>query len=282
MTTVWDYSGLVAAAYDQYFGAEPFWDQAFYERRLRDNGGRALEVACGTGRLLLPLLRDGLEVEGLDTSRDMLDRLRAKARRMKLQPLLHEAPMQDFDLPGRYRTVFVPAGSFGILIEKDEIRATLGCFLRALEPGGEALIPISEASANDAPILDRRRRQAAPRRRRALVRGESKARGGADIWRERRNVRVPEYEAQVVVHERTAYEDDGRIQRWYLRYTVDRPGRPQEIFFREHRLRHYRPEEFRALLAEAGFEGIAMHRGYTEPESSDPDDNLVFSAHRPR
>ncbi len=76
--TVWDYSGIVAAAYDLYFGTEPFWDQAFYERRLRANGGRALEVACGTGRLLVPLLRDGLNVEGLDTSPEMLDRLRAR------------------------------------------------------------------------------------------------------------------------------------------------------------------------------------------------------------
>jgi len=168
---------------------------------------------------------------------------------------LHEAPMQDFALPGRYRTVFVPAGSFGILVEPDEVRAALVCFLRALEPGGEALIPVSEANAENAPILD---------------------------WRERRNVHVPEYDAQVVADERTAYEDDGRIQRWFLRYTVDRPGRPQEVFFREHRLRHYHEDEFRALLAEADFGGISMRRGYTEPESCDPDDNLVFSARRPR
>jgi SAM-dependent methyltransferase len=255
MTTIWDYSGIIAAAYDQYFGTEPYWDQAFYEQRLRANGGRALEVACGTGRLLLPLLRDGCDVEGLDTSREMLDRLRAKARAMNLAPVLHEAPMQDFDLPGRYRTVFVPAGSFGILIEPDEVRAALACFLRALEPGGEALVPVSEANADDAPIPD---------------------------WRERRDVQVPEYGARLIAHERIAYEDQGRIQRWFLRYTVDRPGKPQEIFFREHRLRHYPPQELRDLLAEAGFDGISMRRGYTDPASSDPDDNLVFSARRPR
>jgi hypothetical protein len=115
-------------------------------------------------------------------------------------------------------------------------------------------VPVSEASAGDQPIAD---------------------------WRQRRNVRVQDYDAQVVIHERTAYDDDGRIQRWFLRYTIDRPGRPREVFFREHRLRHYRTAELAALLAEAGFEGVAVRRGYTEPESSD-DDDLVFSARRPR
>jgi ubiquinone/menaquinone biosynthesis C-methylase UbiE len=255
MTTIWDYSGIRAAAYDLYFGAEPYWDQAFYEQRLRANGGRALEVACGSGRLLLPLARDGLEVEGLDTSRDMLDRLRAKAQAMNLAPVLHQAPMQDFDLPSRYRTVFVPAGSFGILVEPDEIRAALACMYRALEPGGELLIPVAEASADDPPVPD---------------------------WRERRNVHVPEYDAMLVAHERIDYEDGGRRQHWHLRYTVQRPGRDDEVFFVDHVLRHYDAGEFLALLAEAGFDGISMRRGYTEPESSDRDDNLVFSARRPR
>jgi len=252
--TIWDYSGIVAAAYDHYFGAEPYWDQAFYDSRLRANGGRALEVACGTGRLLLPLARDGLQVEGLDTSRDMLDRLRARARAMNLSPVLHEAPMQDFDLARRYRTVFVPAGSFGILVDPDEIAAALACFLRALEPGGEVLIPVSEASAASEPVLD---------------------------WRERRNVRLPEEGAHVVVFERIAYEDGGRLQRWHLRYEVERGSQPKQVFFRAHEVRHYDAGEFRALLQAAGFEGIEVRRGYTEPQSSDPEDDLVFSARRP-
>jgi SAM-dependent methyltransferase len=252
--TVWDYSGIVAAAYDRYFGAEPYWDQPFYERRLRANGGRALEVACGSGRLLLPLARDGLQVEGLDTSPEMLDRLRARARAMGLSPVLHQAPMQAFDLPRRYRVVFVPATSFGMLVDPVEIGAALACFGRALEPGGEVLIPVSEASAASEAVPD---------------------------WRQRRNVHLPDEQAQVVVYERIAYEDGGRLQRWHLRYEVERPQRAKEVFFRRHLLRHYGLDEFGALLRAAGFEGIEVRRGYTEPESSDPDDDLVFSARRP-
>ena len=252
--SVWDYSGIVAAAYDHFFGAEPYWDQTFFEDRLRASGARALEVACGTGRLLLPLLRDGLQVEGLDTSHEMLDRLRAKAAALNLAPVVHQMPMQDFALPRRYRTVFVPACTFQILVDDSEIRAALACCLAALEPGGEVLIPIGAYDDDPQPIID---------------------------WRERRNVYVAEHAAQVVICERSEFTADGRLQHWRLRYEVERPGQAKDVFYREHGLRRYRPDEFRALLEAAGYEGIAVRRGYTEPQSSDPTDDLVFSARRP-
>jgi SAM-dependent methyltransferase len=138
--TVWDYSGVVAAAYDRFFGAEPYFDQAFYAARLTAAGGCALELACGTGRLLLPLLRDGFAVEGLDTSPDMLAILRRKASGLRLQPTLHLRPMQDFHLPERFAAIFCAVNSFQILVRDEEIAAALGCCLAALRPGGE-LIP---------------------------------------------------------------------------------------------------------------------------------------------
>jgi ubiquinone/menaquinone biosynthesis C-methylase UbiE len=76
----WDYRGLVAECYDLWFGDEPFWDQAFFHDRIRRNGGVALEIACGTGRLLVPFLRDGLAVQGMDASDEMLAICRAKPR----------------------------------------------------------------------------------------------------------------------------------------------------------------------------------------------------------
>jgi hypothetical protein len=64
----WDYRGLAADCYNLWFGDEPFWDQAFFHDRIRRNGGVALEMACGTGRLLVPFLRDGLVVANLATA----------------------------------------------------------------------------------------------------------------------------------------------------------------------------------------------------------------------
>lgn len=250
--TIWDYSGIVAAAYDQFFGDEPFWDQAFYDGRIRVNGGRALELACGTGRLMLPYLRDGLEVEGLDTSEDMLALLRAKAARLGLSPVLHQLPMQDFDLAGRYRTVFCPAGSFRILLSDTEILASLRCCLHALAPGGELLIPFDVV---------------------VPTAGEETA------WRERRHVQVPSFDAEVRIFERNGFDPKRNLVQWFLRWEVTRAG-ATDVFHRDHVLRHHTVAGFTALLRQAGFAGIETRRGYTDLQSSDPEDDVIFSARR--
>jgi ubiquinone/menaquinone biosynthesis C-methylase UbiE len=84
----WNDRGLAAECYDLWFGEEPFWDQAFFHQRLCRNSGVSLEIACGTGRLLVPLLRDGLAVEGMDASAEMLEICRHKATRVGVTPLL--------------------------------------------------------------------------------------------------------------------------------------------------------------------------------------------------
>src|SRR5215472_8643973 len=139
----WDYRGLAAECYDLWFGNEPFWDQAFFHDHIRRNGGVALEIACGTGRLLVPFLRDGLVVEGLDASAEMLAICRTKAAKVGVTPTLHQQLMQDLDLASRYRTIFIPACSFQILAERDEAFTALRRFHQHLEPGGELLITLT-------------------------------------------------------------------------------------------------------------------------------------------
>ena len=94
----WDYRGVAAECSDLWFGDEPFWDQAFFHDRICHNGGVALEIACGTGRLLVPLLRDGLSVEGVDASEEMLAICRTKAAHVGVTPTLYHQLMQDLDL----------------------------------------------------------------------------------------------------------------------------------------------------------------------------------------
>ena len=84
-----------------------------YFQRYVERGQPALDVACGTGRLLLPYLRAGLDVDGCDVSADMVELCRQKAAGEGLSPTLLVQPMHELDAPRSYRTIFV-CGAFGL------------------------------------------------------------------------------------------------------------------------------------------------------------------------
>lgn len=88
--------------------ATPFDDGALYDLGLdfylglaQAADGPVLDVACSTGRIMLPCLKGGVDVEGLDLFPRLLARLRHKASALGLEPRLHQANMANFRLPRR-------------------------------------------------------------------------------------------------------------------------------------------------------------------------------------
>jgi SAM-dependent methyltransferase len=71
-----------AKYYDEaYATAEDLRDLQFYLGMARRTGGPVLELACGTGRVLLPIAHQGLRIDGVDNSPAMLDQLQQKLAR---------------------------------------------------------------------------------------------------------------------------------------------------------------------------------------------------------
>ena len=134
------YSGLVADLYDALVAESARADQ--YTPFLDWCGTPALELACGSGSPLIELLERGYHVEGLDSSRDMLDLCRSRSAERGLAPELHLGLMQSFRLPRRYRSIFLAGASFTLLTSDKDAAAALTNIHDHLEPGGHALIPI--------------------------------------------------------------------------------------------------------------------------------------------
>ena len=65
----WHY-GLVARWWAEFNAPGPD-ELAFYRGVIERDGQPALDLGCGAGRLLLPLLSAGLDVDGCDISPDM-------------------------------------------------------------------------------------------------------------------------------------------------------------------------------------------------------------------
>jgi SAM-dependent methyltransferase len=108
----------------------------FYVALARAANGPVLDIACGTGRILLPCLQAGVDVEGLDLFEPMLGTLRAKAASLNLSPRLHRADMSDFSLPRRFRLVMIPCNAFiHNMTQEAQIRCLQLCREHLL-PGG--------------------------------------------------------------------------------------------------------------------------------------------------
>ncbi len=100
----WDYGPLAGEIYelDKPMG-HSFGDVEYYTRSLSGVSGRILEPATGTGRILIPLLEAGHEVDGLDVSPDMLAICRQQCHDRGLNPVLLDADMTSFTRPATYK-----------------------------------------------------------------------------------------------------------------------------------------------------------------------------------
>lgn len=112
------------------------YDLDFYLGLAKEAGGPVLEVACGTGRILLPCLRAGIDIDGLDLFSSMLESLRAKAAAVGLSPHVYRADMRDFRLSRRYRLVIIPFNAFLHNLTTEDQVGTLRCCRDHLEAGG--------------------------------------------------------------------------------------------------------------------------------------------------
>jgi ubiquinone/menaquinone biosynthesis C-methylase UbiE len=134
---------LFVEAYDAFYsssGPNIAGDVAFYERVAREAGGPVLELACGTGRIALPLAKAGLHVTGVDRSDAMLTTARRKLAMLpaSVQERLSlvDQDMSALSLGRRFGFVFVPFRSFQHLLTIDLQRKSLEAIRRHLEPAG--------------------------------------------------------------------------------------------------------------------------------------------------
>ena len=114
----------------------------FFQREIERFGQPVLDLGCGVGRLLLPLLGAGVDIDGCDISGDMLRYCRNKATSQGFDPRLYQRPMHAFDLPRRYRAIFM-CDAFNLAGNRDKGLAALRCCLAHLQEGGALLLNIT-------------------------------------------------------------------------------------------------------------------------------------------
>lgn len=128
-----------AKVYDMIYGNYKD-DIDFYRGEARKSKGKILEVACGTGRIYLELLKDGLDAVGIDISEEMISALIKKARNNNLEPDVHVADMRDFRIGQKFSLIIVPFRSFLFNLNSDDQLKALQSFKAHLLPDGRLML----------------------------------------------------------------------------------------------------------------------------------------------
>lgn len=122
-------------------------DLSFYvgmAASLALNDGAALELGCGSGRVMAELLDAGLRVTGLDGEEAMLARARQRLASYGARAKLLQGDMRHFDLGAeRFNLIVVAANTFLHLQDHAAQRSCLTAIRAHLAPGGVAVLDLA-------------------------------------------------------------------------------------------------------------------------------------------
>ncbi|HEV8338878.1 MAG TPA: methyltransferase domain-containing protein [bacterium] len=236
-----EYRGLLAETWDLLRGDTSAWeDRAFYRDLIDQFGQPVLDVGCGTGRLLLDYLAAGVDIDGVDSSPEMLALCRAKAEAAGLQPALFLQQMESLDLPRRYRTIIVPSSSFQLLTDADAAVSGMRRFFEHLLPGGALIMPFMILWEPGSPTQH-------------------------DQWELMAERVRPEDGAAVRRYGKARYDAAAQLEHTEDRFEVSLNG---TIIATEHHIRSpatrwYSQAQAKALFADAGFVNVRAWSGFT-------------------
>ncbi len=254
--------GLVAEWWAAFNSGGPEID---YFGRFVERGQPALDAGCGTGRLLLPWLRAGYDVDGCDVSADMIALCRANAEREGLAPHLFVQALHELEPPRRYRTI-VACGVLGLGTTRAQDQEALRLLRHWLEPGGTLLLD------NEVPYADHMRWTSWPRDGRTSL---------PEPWpttaTRRRHDDGSDYELRTRA---TALDPLDQTVTLELRIEKTRDG--ELVAVEEHALsmRGYLRDELLLMLGRAGFDDVDVRGDYTDERPTADHRFLVYVARR--
>lgn len=234
-------------------------DIPFYQQWAKRAAGPGLELACGTGRVLLPLAQEGNEVWGIDLSAQMLAELERKKSLLPpaIQARIHvsQQNMCDFSLKQQFSLIYIPFRSFQALQSDEQARSCLQACYAHLTAAGRFIINVFRVSK---PI--------------------------GEWWlslEEKLDFRTVLDNGMTVMRYSVnkAFDPIKRLLDVELIYRIKQDQKPMAEHRDALRLRYYDGDELRELLRDAGFTIEAEYGGY-EGQTIEQGSELLFICHK--
>ncbi len=233
---------------------------AYYGPHI-ETGQPALDAGCGAGRLLVPWLRAGFDVDGCDVSADMVERCRERLAAEGLDATLFVQPLHALEPPRRYRTIVV-CGVFGLGSTRTQDADALDRLHSSIEPGGTLLLDIEVPWAHPGLFA----RWTAERREEL-----------PGPWPQEPDRKTTADGTEYSLWNRTLAADP--LDQSHVLQIRAEKRRGGEVLAEEERtltMRSYFPDQLVLMLKRAGFADVTVEGGYEHRPPTPDDDFLVF------
>jgi len=252
----------IAEYYDHVVPYRERGDVDFFVEMACESGGPVLEVGCGSGRVLIPTARRGIEITGLDLSPGMLARCRERLGRepkdVRARVRLVEGDMRHFHVGGEFVLATSPFRPFQHLMETDEHLACLRSIHAHLAPGGRLVLDLFNPDLSrltDEMYLNHEE-----------VEPEFEMPDGRKVVRVGRNLSRNLIDQVIEVE---------------LAHQITHPDGREEVVAQRFRLRYFFRFEIEHLLARAGFGVETVYSDYDKsPLGMKEPGELIFVARK--
>lgn len=210
--------------------------------------GPILEPMCGTGRLMLPLLEAGFDIEGFDASPFMLQAFTQKyAKFSDKKPPIQQALIQKFVSNKKYGLIFIPFGSLGLITDTQELKKSLQNMYSLLASGGTFIIEIDTIAS-------------LPQELGILYRGSHKTENGS----------------MITLSTIESYNPTTQIMDAECTYQLIHHGTIQKTEFEPFYQYLYNQNEMDGYLQEAGFVITNKYKNYEEEPITDKKSDVII------
>ena len=247
-----DYRGLAAEVYDAIW-SEEVDDVPFLLWLLGTPAGRLLELGCGTGRVLLPLLKHGWRGEGVDASEVMLDLCRRKLGNENLPALLHQQRIESLDLGRRFHRIIIPGFTFQHLLRTEDALEALRRCRTHLTSRGRLVVSL-------------------------YLPWESLRIGDERTWKLRSTAPFGNGRTVLCHESMTADPVLQNLTIWNRYEIIGAEGTPVDQTLVRNQVRWFGLEEFKLLLHAAGFDRIEVYGDFTPAPPGPASTFLTFEA----
>lgn len=224
-------------------------DTNFFVEEAVRIGGPVLEVACGTGRIAIPIAQKGIEIVGLDISEGMLSEARKKAEQKSLQIEWVHADCREFDLKRKFKLIFIAFNSMQHLHDLPSLESFFDNVKKHLATDGLFIIDVFNPSIG------------------ILARGRDERQKVMDLT-------DPQTGLKAMIEETINYDIAAQVNRvkWFYSLENEKDYKVDEL-----NMRCFFPQELETLVRYNGFEIVGKYGRFSREAFSNTSPKQILT-----